>query len=772
MAVDPVCGMHVRETPGAITAEVRGSRYLFCSDACKLEFTMPEKEVRRLKIYTTWSFATGLVILVLVFLSPWPMTWVNWVSLVLAAPIQFVAGWRFYRGFAHSIKARSANMDTLIATGTTVAFAYSVAVTLAPARYGTGAYFDTAVLIIAFILLGRTIENTMKGRATDAIRSLLDLQPRTARVLVDGKEVEKPVDELAEGDVFIVKPGERIATDGTILQGEAAVDETMVTGESLPVTRGKGESVIGGTVNTNGHLRVRADHVGSDTALAKIIQLVENAQAGTAPVQRIADRVASVFVPVVILVAVAAFVGWWTLSAQGFEYAMLAGVAVLIIACPCAIGLATPAALLVGTSKGAQNGILLKSGADLEKAHAVNVVLFDKTGTLTRGELSVTRTSAVGDASEEDVLRWAAAVEAGSEHPIGQAIVAAAEERGIRSASAEGFQAVGGRGVKGRVGAQDVLVGKPAWLRDEGVDTGAARQAIDALRARGQSAVAVAVDGRLAGVLGVADTVKPTAKEAVAALKERGLEVRMVTGDAEATAQAIAEQLGIDKVHAEVLPAEKEALIRQIQAGGRLVAMVGDGINDAPALAAAHVGIAIGSGTDVAVETGGIVLIRDDPRDVATALDLSKRTLRKIKQNLWWAFGYNVALIPVAASGRLDPIYAAAAMGLSSVSVVTNSLILKRYKPPRWSQAPAAPRTARARRRPEAKESRLAPDVDPVCGMRVDPETAEHTTLYEGQMVCFCRQACKDAFEQDPEKYVGGSRAPGRDVEPNVTFRR
>jgi Cu+-exporting ATPase len=539
-------------------------------------------------------------------------------------------------------------------------------------------YFEAAATIVTLILLGTWLEARARGRTGEALRALLDLRPDTARIRRDGCEVDVPAEDVEPGDILVVRPGERIAVDGQVLEGRTTVDESMLTGESMPVEKGPGAALIGGTLNRSGMLRFAATRVGKDTALAQIIKMVEEAQASTAQVQRIADQVTGYFVPAVVGVAVIAFIGWWL--AGDFPQALLSFIAVLIISCPCALGVATPAALMVGVGKGAEAGILIRGAEVLERARKLNIVVFDKTGTLTRGEPNVTDVVPLADLGEADILRLAAAVEVGSEHPLGEAIVRAAQHQGVVLPPVAGFEAIAGHGIRGTVDGHRVLLGNRRLLRREGIDTAAAESVMTRLEQEGKTAMLVGVDGRLAGVVAVADTLKPEAKEAVAALRREGVEVVMLTGDNERTAQAIARELGIDRVIAEVLPADKARVIKELQGRGKLVAMVGDGVNDAPALATADIGIAIGSGSDVAKETGGIVLIKDDVREVVLAIKLSRLTLRKIKENLFWAFVYNAIGIPVAALGFLNPIIAAAAMALSSLSVIANSALLKRMR--------------------------------------------------------------------------------------------
>ncbi len=698
MATDPVCGMYVDDATSTLTAVVRGRTYYFCSETCRETFTAPEKEIKRLRRLSSLSLLVGIPMAVVAFgmSARWWLVGLdpemNLLFFVLATPIQFVAGWRFYRGTWDALRNKSANMDVLIAMGTSAAWGYSTLITFLPFLgvpvANPATYFDTGAAIIGLILLGKYFEEIAKGRAGDAIRKLMDLAPRTAHVLRDGKEEEIPVEQVQVDDVFVVRPGERVPVDGVILEGASALDESMITGESLPVDKKAGETVIGATINKTGFLKARAAKVGADTTLNQIIKLVEDAQVARAPIQRLADKVAGVFVPAVITVAVASSLLWLLAFGKPIPFSLTIFIAVIIIACPCALGLATPAAIMVGTGKGAENGLLIKGGEYLEKAHKLTTVVFDKTGTLTKGQPSLTDVVPLEGSDPEEVLRIAASAEQGSEHPLGQAIVRAAQERNLTLEAGEDFDASPGMGLRARVGGHSVLVGNLKLMSGEGVETSAVAATLDALQAAGKTAMIVARDGKPIGVVGVADTLKEHAAEAVRALRAMRIQVVMLTGDHRRTADAIARQLGLDDVIAEVLPGQKAQKVKELQAKGAIVAMVGDGINDAPALAQADVGIALGSGTDVAMEAGGIVLIKDDLRDVVAAIQLSRSTVRKIRQNLFWAFGYNTALIPLAAGLLyvgfgilLDPIYAGAAMGFSSVSVVANSMALRRFRP-------------------------------------------------------------------------------------------
>jgi Cu+-exporting ATPase len=692
---------------------VRDAGYELGEEAETLEdvTTAARREIQRVRNRFIVAVALAAAIMALMWMPEF--TGRSYLLWALATPVQFWAGWRFYRGAWGALRHRTADMNTLIAVGTSAAYFYSVVAVLFPSIFTSGGleahvYFDTSAMIIALILLGRFLEARARGQTSAAIKKLIGLQPKTALVIRDGKEKEISVEEVQVGDLILVRPGERVPVDGIVRQGSPSLDESMVTGESLPVEKHEGDEVIGATINRTGSFQFEATRIGRDTTLARIVRLVEEAQGSKAPVQRLADIIASYFVPVVIGIAIITFIIWYFVGpSPSLTFAFLNFIAVLIIACPCALGLATPTAIMVGTGQGAEHGILIRSAEALERFHKVDTLLLDKTGTLTQGEPKVTDVIAVDPYSEDEVLATAAAVEHDSEHPLGEAVVKAAQARQLKISPVSGFTAIPGHGAGASLGGKKLLMGSLKLMKDRHVSLNGLEEKTRDLGKDGKTVMFLGIDGRAVGLIGLADTLKPNARALVEAVRKKGIEVGMVTGDNRRTAGAIAREAGIDRVLAEVLPENKSEEVRKLQEEGRVVAMVGDGINDAPALAQADVGIAIGTGTDVAMETGDITLISGDLGGIATAISLSRRTMRTIKQNLFWAFAYNTALIPVAAGilylafgstgvpsglsfilgnyGFLNPILAAAAMAASSITVVSNSLRLRGFKPPRFT---------------------------------------------------------------------------------------
>ncbi len=652
-----------------------------------------EKEIKRQKLLVILGTALSIPIMLIGMLLPFEVFggefFKNLVLFALATPGQAIIGRQYYvRTYKRLLHLR-ANMDTLIAMGTSAAYGYSTVITF---FLGGDVYFDSAIMILTLITLGKYLEAVAKGRTSEAIKKLLDLQAKTATIIRDGKEIEIPIEDVEVGDLVIVKPGDKVPVDGIVREGRSSVDESMLTGESLPIEKNVGDEVIGATLNKLGTLKFEAMKVGKDTALAQIIKIVEDAQGSKAPIQRLADTVAGYFVPSVIVIAIVTFVLQYFFglsqligiplgASDAFTFAMLAMVAVLVIACPCALGLATPTAIMAGTGKGAENGILIKGGESLETAHKMNAVIFDKTGTLTKGEPELTDVITSNGYDKNKLLTYVASIEKGSEHPLGEAIVKGAEQENIQFIDVDGFEAIPGHGVKATVNEETVFIGNEKLMSDNNINIESLRDAINRLQSEGKTAMVVAIDNTSAGVLAVADTLKEYSKEAVKKLQKMGVEVIMLTGDNEKTAHAIAKQIGITRVFAEVLPADKANMVKKLQSEGKVVGMVGDGINDAPALVQADIGIAIGSGSDVAIESSDITLIGEDLRAVVGAIALSKKTMKTIKRNLFWSFFYNTVFIPVAALGLLLPMFAAAAMAMSSVSVVSSSLWLKRFQP-------------------------------------------------------------------------------------------
>jgi len=668
--------------------------------ALDIEKEARERELAELRTKLLVSAALSVLIFIgsmqdmIPGLSLLPRRTMWYILFMLTTPVQFWAGRHFYQNAWASLKHGSTNMNTLVVVGTSSAYGYSAALTLFPDLLGHfashgGAYYDTSAVIITLILFGKYLEARAKSRAGEAIKKLMGLQPRTARVLREGTELDIPIEDVENGDLIVVRPGEKVPVDGIIRSGSSSLDEAMLTGESLPVDKKMGDTVIGATINKTGSFTFEATKVGKDTMLSQIIRMVQEAQGSKAPIQRLADYISSIFVPTVISLALITFGIWFLFGAAEtrFTFALVNFIAVLIIACPCAMGLATPTAIMVGTGKGAENGILFKNAESLEHAQKINTIVLDKTGTLTRGEPKVTDVIAIG-MSDRELLHLAGSAEKGSEHPLGEAIVRGAVDAGVSPEAADAFEALPGHGIRATLKGKEIVLGNEKLMFDRNVDFASLSVEAERLSMNGKTPMFVAVDGKAAGIIAVADTPREHSREAVAGLKAIGLEVVMLTGDNRRTAEAIAKELGIDRVLSEVLPQDKMDMVKKLQAEGRVVAMVGDGINDAPALTQADVGIAIGTGTDVAIEASDVTLIKDDLRVVATAMRLSRKTMRTIKMNLFWAFFYNIIGIPVAAGvlypflgakGLLNPMYASAAMAFSSVSVITNSLRLKRF---------------------------------------------------------------------------------------------
>jgi len=697
MAKDPVCGMIVNEDT-AMSSEIGGRLFYFCSPVCKQTFVQPEKELSKMKkrMYVAASGALVLAVIraalyISVAAGAMVVSWVPFPEIpflsyglllfIIVTPVQFIGGWTFYVGAYHAVKHRTANMDFLIAMATLTAYIYSTIVLFFPEsipgeeKY---VYFEVSAVIIAFVLLGKYMEEAIKKKSSAAVKKLLDLKPAMARVIRDGSELEIPSNQVIQGDVMMIKPGEKIPTDGIVIEGESSVDEKMITGESLPVGKKPDDEVIGATLNKQGLLKVKATKIGQETALSQIIHVVEQAQNSTAKAQRLADSIAAKFVPSVVSASAITFLIWYFVM-QDFISGLLAFVAVLIIACPCALGVATPAALMVGVGKGAESGILIRGAEYLERSQKITTIVFDKTGTLTKGEPEVTDVVSLGHIPEKELIMLGAAVESGSEHPIAQAIVKKCKSENISLPTITNFESLNGLGVQAVVNGKSIYNGNRKMMSKYGIALEDVEQKMSALESQGKTAIIVAVDKKIEGIIAVADSLKESSPMAIAALKDLGIECIMITGDNEKTAHAIAKEVGISKVIANVLPSDKAEEIKKLQSEGKTVSMVGDGINDAPALAQADIGIAIGSGSDIAKETGGIVLIKDDIMDVSRAIRLSQATMKKIKQNLFWAFAYNSGAIPLAAIGLLSPIIAAAAMALSSISVIANSALLRRY---------------------------------------------------------------------------------------------
>ena len=758
------------------------------------EMAERKAEIRDLALrMTVGAMLTAPVLFAAMAGSFWPVGILanHWLLLALTTPVMFYSGWPIHRTGWLSLLHRQAEMNSLITLGTSAAFGYSLVVTVAPGILPPGlrdVYFEAAGVIITLILLGRLFEARAKAGTGESIRKLIGLQARTARVVRDGTETDIRIEDVVAGDVITVRPGEKIPVDGDVVDGESSVDESMVTGEPIPTTKRTGDIVIGATINRTGSFHFRAVRVGRDTMLAQIINLVQQAQGSKAPIQRLADTMSSYFVPAVIGIAIWTFVAWFVFGPQpAFTSAMVAAVAVLIIACPCALGLATPLSVMVSTGKGAEQGILIRSAEALETAHKLNTIVLDKTGTITRGEPALTDLVVLaGGIQEDEILRLAASAELPSEHPLAAAIIAGARSRELLLSQPVGFDSITGKGVRANVDGRSILIGNPALLRDAGIDSAALEAEADQLSADGKTPLLVAIGGKPAGVLAVADTLKEESVTAVAGLRALGLEVVMITGDNRRAAAAIARRVGIGRVLAEVLPNRKAAEIRRLQAEGRQVAMVGDGINDAPALAQADIGMAIGTGTDVAIESSDVTLISGALTGVVTAIQLSRATMRNIRQNLSFAFAYNVVGVPIAAGVlypfvglRLSPMIAAAAMAMSSLSVVSNANRLRGFR-----SKPVQPTTIG---HPEAEPSvEVGADgarpiqesapwgagddmsekttvIDPVCGMTVDTASAEYRSFHDGKAYYFCSAGCKASFDKDPAKFAGAGAKGGHE---------
>ncbi len=689
MATDPVCGMFVDEKSTHLASERQGRKYYFCSTTCQLQFDKPERELAGLKLALEIAWPLTVIVVILEYVIS--IAYGSYLMFVLASVVQFYAGRRFYAGIADAIRNRSSNMDTLIAIGTSAAWAYSTVVVFLPWVFPAGGiYFDTSTVIIALILTGTYMQRLVETRASSAVSALVALQPKTVHIVKGDKVVDKAIETVTVGDVLLVKPGEKIPTDSVVVDGESSVDESMITGESMPVTKRKGDKVTGGTMNSTSSLRIRAEKVGEDTALSLIIKIVQDAASSKVPIQKLADRISSYFVPVVVLIGILAAVGWYAFAGVGASVAMLIFVSVLIIACPCALGIATPAALLVSSGRAAKNGVLVKSGESLQMASHINTVVLDKTGTLTNGKPEITDVVALPGSSEKDVLGYAAIAEMNSEHIIGKTVVKKAKESKIAVAFPKRFAYRQGFGVTAvDSGGTGISVGNRELFDEKQLTE--VNEKLAGLEAQGKTTLIVGVNDRPIGLIAMADALKPDSKRAIDALAKGGKQVWLITGDNEKVAGAVAGELGIENVIARAKPQDKLNKIIELQGQGRKVAMIGDGINDAPALTKADLGIAIGAGTEVAIQAGGIVLVHNSIYDAVIALELGKATMTKIKQNLFWAFGYNTVLIPIAAGALIPfftvsiygflPLLAAFAMAFSSVTVVSNSLLLARFKP-------------------------------------------------------------------------------------------
>jgi Cu+-exporting ATPase len=716
-------------------------------EAEELEEIAREKDLREKRNRLIVGFAVGILLMVLMRVPAAGFTVsMPYFMLLLSAPVFIYVSQPIFSAAYRALKNRNLNMDVMYSMGIGVAFVSSILGTFDVILTREYLFYETAVLLATFLTVGRYLEARAKGKTSEAIKNLMGLQPRTAAVIRDNHELELPVEDVQLDDVVVVKPGEKIPVDGEVTDGESYVDESMITGEPIPVLKRKGAEVVGGTLNRNSVIKLAAKKIGRDTVLSQIIRLVDEAQGSRPPVQRIADKAVTYFIPTVLTIAILSFVAWYVILGNTMLFALTTLISVLVIACPCALGLATPTAVTVGVGRGAELGVLIKHGEALEVSAKLTTIVFDKTGTLTRGKPEVTDIIGVGMDNRE-VLKFAASVEKNSQHPLAEAVVITADRDGIELEASEGFDTFGGKGVRAKVSGKEVLIGNRILFNERDISYQAVEETIVHLEEEGKTVILIAVDNKMSGIIAIADTLKERAKEAIDALKGMQFKVVLITGDNARTADAIAKQIGIENVLADVLPQDKAKEVKKQQEKGAVVAFVGDGINDAPALAQADVGIAIGSGTDVAIESGEIVLIKDDLMDAVAAVQLGRKVMSRIKQNLFWAFAYNTALIPVAA-GILYPFFtfkpelAGLAMAMSSVTVVSLSLMLKRYVPP-------------AKKGKKEKEVNKKMAIDPVCKMEVDEKTAKFTSVYNGKTYYFCAPGCKKAFDEQPEAYVG-----------------
>ncbi|MHA1264635.1 MAG: heavy metal translocating P-type ATPase [Candidatus Helarchaeota archaeon] len=790
MVKDPVCGMTVDKNK-ALSAVIDGKTYYFCSETCLRTFQDPEGELKVLKKRVSIALAGAVffavfrasIALVPAFLTFYLSFTTEWylALFIIATPITWIGGWTFYKGAIKSIKKRTINMDVLITVGVLTAYFYSTVVTflpffenwlqvppgslLIPESMRT-AFFDTAAIIVAFILLGKFLEEAIRKRSSSAIKQLLDLRPQMATVLRDDREFVIPAEKLRLNDIILVKPGESIATDGIVVEGHSSVDEKLISGESIPVEKNPGDQVVGATINKTGTFKFKTTRIGEDTTLMKIVRMVEEAQASSAPIQKLADRIAAFFVPAVLGAAAFAFVFWFFFYPLAIDpslsspvLAFYTMISVMIVACPCTLGIATPAALMVGVGKAAEYGILIRGAEHLQEVKNLTTIVFDKTGTLTKGEPNVTDIISFGEFSEDEILKYAALVEKNSEHPLADAILQQANQRNIVVEEPDEFETIPGHGIKARKNSIEILLGNRKLLEKFGIDYQNYEPKIQSLEADGKTIVILGINGKVKGVIGIADTIKDNVKETIAALKAEKIETVLLTGDNYRTAQAVAKTIGIDEIIADVLPDQKADVIKKLQSQGKVVAMVGDGINDAPSLAQANIGIAIGSGADVAKETGGIILMRNDIRDVLNSIKISRGTMKIIKQNFFWAFIYNTLLIPLAVIGIIHPILAAAAMSLSSLTVVSNSARLKFFKikgEKVISEGDSVKKLKQKRTEPvlECKQCGTTMEVPYHCNQPMHPEVVDGELM----LVCWMGPNCgKQTFpihHNTPMEYV------------------